>query len=471
MCVAERTVNPETEGSLKVHRSRSVRRARVIADGKNLVSHAGTALLAELADRAGLTRAMSLAMADCGISWRIHDPGVVLTHLGVAIADGADCLADMAALTEQDELFGPVASTPTAWRAVEATKSTQLREIQAAVGSARAKVWAASPPAGPLVIDIDATLVSAHSDKQDAAPTYKRGFGFHPIGAWCDTTGEPLAAILRPGNAGANNAADHLELLDQALGALPSQYQVGHEPGDVPSSVVHPILVRADSAGATHDFVRGLVEANCDLSIGYAIDGRVRDALMLVQEEDWDRATEPDGTVRQGAWVVELTGLVDLGAWGEGMRLICRRERPHPGAQLSLFDTAQGFRHTCFITNTAGDDIAALELRHRGHARVEDRVRNWKDCGMANLPFEDWVRNQTWVAASLIAGALLAWAQLACFGAPLAKAEPKTLRYRVLHVAAYLARRQRHLVLHLDETWPWAGDLADAFARLRKALP
>ena len=440
-------------------------------DGKNLVSHAGTALLAELADRSGLTRAMSVAMGECGISWHTHDPGVVLTHLAVAIADGADCLADLAVLREQAELFGPVASVPTAWRAVHAATSVELREIPKAVAAAREKVWAASSLGDSLVLDFDATLVTAHSDKQDAAPTYKGGFGFHPLGVWCDTTGEPLAAMLRPGNAGSNDAEHHLELFDRAICALPGDYQVGHDVGDTPDMVLHPILVRADSAGATHGFLRGIAEANCDFSIGHPITGSVRDALMLVQEEDWVRARELDGDVRDGAWVTELTELCDLSAWPEGTRLICRRERPHPGAQLTLFDTAEGFRHTCFITSTQGADIAALELRHRGHARVEDRVRTWKDCGLANLPFESLVRNETWVACSLVAGALLAWAQMVCFDEAPARAEPKTIRYRFLHVAALLVRRGHGLVLRLDETWPWADHLARAFTRLRAAIP
>jgi Transposase DDE domain group 1 len=278
---------PEEEGSLKVHVSRSVRRPKVTTDGRNLVSHAGAALLAELADRTGLTAAMSEAMSDCGISWHTHDPGVVLTHIAVAVADGADCLSDMAVLREQAELFGPVASLSTAWRALEAVCSPEQRHIKAAVARARERAWAASPPGDSLVIDFDATLVTAHSDKQDAAPTYKHGFGFHPLASWCDTTAEPVAAMLRPGNAGSNSAADHLELLDETLAALPPDYRAGHEPGDDPSLVKHPILVRADSAGATHDFVRGLREANVQFSIGHQIDDRVRSALFLAQEEDW----------------------------------------------------------------------------------------------------------------------------------------------------------------------------------------
>lgn len=442
-----------------------------MTNGKNLVSHAGTALLSELADRSGLTLAMSEAMSDCGISWHTHDPGVVLTHLAVAIADGADCLSDMSVLREEAELFGPVASIPTAWRALQATSSLELREIPKAVARARAKVWAASPPGRSLTLDFDATLLTAHSDKQDAAATYKRGYGFHPLGVWCDTTAEPLAAMLRPGNAGSNDADDHLELLDRAIAVLPAEYQRGHQPGDPSSAVLHPILVRADSAGATHDFVRGLFEANCEYSLGFSINAQVRSGLLLAQEEDWVPAIELGGGPRPGAFVLELTDLVDLSAWEEGTRLVCRRERPHPGAQRSLFDHAEGFRHTCFITNSDSTDICALELRHRGHARVEDRVRNWKDCGLQNLPFEDVVRNMAWLEVSLVAGALLAWSQLACFDGALAKAEPKTLRYRILHVAALLVRRGHRLVLRLDATWPWRDELQRGFTRLRSAFP
>lgn len=183
--------------------------------------------------------------------------------------------------------------------------------------------------------------LNVHSDKQDAASTYKRGYGFHPLGAWCDTTNEPLAAILRPGNAGSNDTDDHLELLDQALAVLPADYRVGHDPGDDLSLVRHQILLRADSAGATHGFVAGLVEANIEYSIGHPINAAVREVLLLFQEEDWTPAVESDGSVRDGAFVAELTDLMDLSAWGLDVRLICRRERPHPGAQLSMFDMSE----------------------------------------------------------------------------------------------------------------------------------
>jgi hypothetical protein len=441
----------------------------VTTDGEGLVSHAGTGLLAELADRSGLTEAMSVAMGDCGISWHTHDPGVVLTHMAVAIADGADCLSKLAVLRDQEALFGPVASYATAWRAIEAVSAPELRAIDIARAAARAQVWAAGGAPATVTLDFDATLVDAHSDKQDAAPTYKRGFGFHPLGVWCDETGEALAAMLRPGNAGANTAADHVRMLDAALAQLPPAWQAGHRPGDDPATVVHPIVVRADSAGATHGFVDALVERNLGYSIGFDVDGRVRDALMLAQEEDWVPAVEGDGTARPGAWVIELTALTDLGTWPAGTRLICRRERPHPGAQLSLFDIGKGFRHTCFITVSPGAP-PPLELRQRRHARVEDRIRGAKACGLRNFPFEDFVRNEAWLALVMVAQDLLAWTAGVCLDGALAKAEPATLRYQLLHVAARLARRGRDLHLRIDAAWPWRNQLDAAFSRLRTAL-
>lgn len=454
---------------MKVHRSQSVRRAKVTTDGDGLVSHVGTGLLAELADRSGLTEGLSVAMADCGIAWHTHDPGVVLTHMAVAIADGADCLSKLAVLRNQEALFGPVASHATAWRAMEAVTAAELRGIDVARAGARSRVWAAGGAPSTVTLDFDATLVDAHSDKQDAAPTYKRGFGFHPLGVWCDETGEALAAMLRPGNAGANTAADHIRMLDAALAQLPPAWRAGHCVGDDPAAVVHPIVARADSAGATHGFVDALVERNIGFSIGFDVDGRVHDALMLAQEEDWVPAVEGDGGPRPGAWVTELTALADLRTWPVGARLICRRERPHPGAQLSLFDIGTGFRHTCFLTASSGE-VAPLELRQRRHARVEDRIRAAKASGLRNFPFEDFVRNEAWLALVLIAQDLLAWTARVCLDGAMAKAEPATLRYQLLHVGARLARRGRGLHLRIDSAWPWRDPLDAAFGRMRAAL-
>jgi hypothetical protein len=383
---------------------------------------------------------------------------VVLTQLAVSLADGGDCLADMVVLRNQPDLFGQVASDATVFRVVDSVHADGLRNIAAARAAARARAWAAGAAPDEIVIDIDGTLVDAHSDKQDATPNYKHGFGFYPIVAYLDATGEALAGLLRPGRAGSNDAADHLETLDRSLAQLPV----------TPTEV--EMLVRSDTAGATHDFVDGCRQRKVAFSIGLPIDQRVRDALCLVQEEDWIAAVDTDGTPRDGAWVVELTGLIEH-TWPEGTRVIARRERPHPGAQLTLFDSLDGFRHQVFITDQPGHDIADLELRHRHHAHVESRIRAAKDTGLRNLPCIDVVCNDTWLQVVLIAQDLYAWAQAVCFDGALAIAEPKRLRHRVLHAAAAIAHTGHQTIVRFQRTWPWVDDIVTAFNRLRLALP
>jgi hypothetical protein len=430
----------------------------VTGDGKGVASHAGSLLIAELADRVGLTAGLSAAMTHTRRRRSAHDPGVVLTQLAVMLADGGDCLADIAVLRRQPELFGRVGSDPTVWRVLDSVHSLGLRNIAAARAAARTRAWAAGAAPDEVVIDIDGTLVDAHSDKQDATPTYKRGFGFYPILAYLDATGEGLAGLLRPGRAGSNDAADHLAVLDAALAQLPVT------PAD------EEIVVRTDTAGATHDFIDGCIEREVGFLVGLPIDAAVRDAFMLVQEEDWVPAIEADGTRRDGAWLVELTDIFDH-HWGDEVRVIARRERPHPGAQLTLFDTAEGFRHQVFITDQDGDDIAALELRHRHRAHVENRIRAAKDTGLRNLPCEDFVRNEAWLQLVLIAQDLHAWAQALCFDGDLAVAEPKKMRHRVWHTAAIIAHTGRQTIVRFQRSWPWTTDIVIAFQRLRVALP
>ena len=436
--------------------TRAAQRVRVTGDGKGVASHAGSLLLAELADRVGLTEGLSAAMAHTRRRRSAHDPGVVLTHLAVMLADGGDCLADIAALRQQPELFGHVGSDPTVWRVLDSIHCDGLRNIAAARAAARAVAWAAGAAPDEIVIDIDGTLLDAHSDKQDATPTYKRGFGFYPILAYLDATGEALAGLLRPGRAGSNNAADHLAVLDAALAQLPDHDM--------------DVLVRTDTAGATHDFIDGCRERGVGFVVGLPIDAAVRDAFMLVQEEDWIPAIETDGSRRDGAWLAELTDLIDH-HWGDGVRVIARRERPHPGAQLTLFDTAEGFRHQVFITDQADTDIAALELRHRHRAHVENRIRAAKDTGLRNLPCEDFVRNEAWLQLVLCAQDLHAWSQQLCFDGELAVAEPKKLRHQVWHAAATIARTGRQTIVRFQKSWPWTTDIVIAFHRLRIALP
>jgi hypothetical protein len=442
----------------------------VTGDGAGLVSHAGLVWLGEVADAVGLTG--GLVEATRALSWRRHRPGRTLTQVVLALADGADCVSDLAALRDQHSLFGPVASHPTAWRTFNRLGPVELRGIDRAVAAARDAAWAAAPDvaeSGPMIIDLDATLVDTRADKQDAAPTYKRGYGHHPLLAMDAARGEILAQMLRPGNAGSNTAEDHVIVLGQALDALPERFRRGHRPGDPADIAGEGILVRADSAGATHWLAEECADRNLRFSFGYQITGRIRDALLLVQEEDWIPARDGTGRRRDGAWVIELTHLVDLSSWPAGTRLICRRERPHPGAQLSLFDTVEGFRHQAVLTDQPDPDIAALELRHRQRARAENVIRDAKACGLANLPFDDIVNNDIWCRLVAAAVNLLAWARHLTLTGTLRKASPKTLRYRLLHTAGHLTRHGRRL--DLDAAWPWTSVILDALHHLHALFP
>jgi Transposase DDE domain group 1 len=434
----------------------------VATDGTGVVGHAGVALLRELADRLGLTRALD---------WRVpgrrrrHPAAAVLRDLAVMLADGGDCLSDLAALRDQPELFGPVASTPTAWRVVErlAQDPDGLARLRAARAHARARAWAAGahPELEVLIIDADATLVLAHSDaKEGAAGTYKHSFGFHPLLAYLDrgkAPGEPLAALLRPGNAAAGASDDLIEVVDLALAQLPS------------SADDQPVLVRCDSAGACTRLAWHLRERGVGFSLGMPIDAHVREAVLAQPEPAWTPAVDADGQRRAGAEVVELTGWVDLHTWPVGTRVICRREDAHPGAQLRFSDH-DGHRFQVFLTDQPDPDPATLELRHRQRARVEDRIRAAKATGLQNLPFDLLRRNAVWLELVLAAQDLTIWAQALLLDGDLAVAEAKTLRYRLWHVAARVVRHARRVILRLQRSWPWTVALARAFTRLR-ALP
>lgn len=429
----------------------------VTADGVGLVSHAGAALLVELADRVGLTGALSQALECTRERRSAHDPGRVLRDVAVMLADGGDCVTDLEAYRGQEVLFGPRASETTTHRVIKSIDESLLDEVRVARAAARSRAWDAGARPASITLNIDATLLTAHSDKQLAAGTYKRGYGFHPLCCYLDETGEALAAILRPGNAGSNTAADHFKVLCLALEQLPAE------------DLDREILVRADIGGATHAFTADCRDAGIRFSVGYELNDTVRQAILDLTECAWIQAVEADGSDRDGAWVAELTDSVDLSGWPSGSRLICRRERPHPGAQFQIFDE-HGYRHTCFLTDQTGTEIAALELRHRGRARVEDSIRAGKDTGMRNLPHHAFEHNQTWLEASLIAQDLLCWTRLICLTGELARAEPKRLRHRLLHVAGRLVRHGRRTRLRLQADWPWASALVAAVTRLR-AIP
>ncbi len=430
-------------------------RPLVTSDGEGVVNHAGSSLLSEMADHLGLTAALSRAMAPTRKRHSAHDPGEVLRDLVVMIADGGEGLAQLAVLRDQPDLFGKVASGPTAWRVLNSIGPEQLAAVRHARARARAHAWkVGATPKGELMVDFDATLVTSHSEKEQAAPTYKRGFGFHPLHSFLDNTKEALSGVLRPGNAGSNTAEDHITVFHDALAQIPEKVRKKRR-----------ILARADSAGATHDFLNDLRAEGVRFSVGFDLTEPVRTAILTMPKKAWIPAMKQNCDEREGADVCELTGL-DLSSWPTGSRVICRREEPHPGAQLTFTDI-DGYRFQTFITDQDNSDTVYLEARQRGHARVEDRIRCAKDSGLNHFPFGGFAQNQAWLELVLMAQDLFAWMQVLCLTGDARHWEPKSLRYRLLHTAGRMIRGGRQLHLKLQRIWPWSDELRETFATLR----
>jgi hypothetical protein len=459
-------------------------RVKVSADGQGVVSHAGMGMLREVADRTGLSAQVTAVLADTYRGRWVYAPGEVFADLAAAVADGADCIDGVGHLCgDREHVFGAKASTTTMWRLVdERIDAAHLPGIRAARSIARTAAWAAgAAPAGGqwLHVDIDATLVIDHSDnKEQATPTWKKTFGHHPLLAFLDRPeiagGEALAGLLRTGRAGSNTAADHITVLAEALASLPPRWRP--DPGRGGDADAPKVLVRCDSAGATHAFATACRTAGVGFSFGYPVDGRVQDAVdTLNLAHAWYPAIDTDDGIRDGAWVAEATTLVNLSSWPTGTRLILRKERPHPGAQLRFTDT-DGLRVTAFITDTepgvVPGQVAGLELRHRQHARVEDRIRELKATGLRNLPCHAFDANAAWLEIVLTAADLVTWTRLLGFTdhPDLARAEINTFRYRVLHVAARITRGARQLRLRIDATWRWAAIIATAWHTIRTAF-
>jgi hypothetical protein len=449
-----------------------------------VVSQAGAVGLVETVRVAGLDRALLRALEPWRKPQARHDPGKILTDLALALAVGGDCLADVAVLRDQPGVFGAVASDPTVSRLVDtlaADATMALAAIDAARAQVRARVWSlagdhapdhAVSVDDPQIVDLDATLLTAHSDKEQAAPTFKRGFGFHPLLAFLDHgaagTGEPLSFLLRRGNAGSNTAADHVTVARAAFAQLP-----GHRPGRRPGKTV---LVRTDGAGCTHAFVSWLTGQRVQYSLGFTLPSDFAEQVAVLDAADaWSPALDAEEQVRPNALVADATGLLDLSAWPAGMRVIVRKEKPHPGAQLRITDV-NGWRVTAFATNTPATggphrSPAHHELRHRRRARCEDRIRICKDTGLTNLPLHDFDQNRIWLAIVALAVELTAWWQLlAMADHPARRWEPKRLRLRLFSIAGRLADHGRTRRLHLAAAAPWAWLLQTGLDRLR-ALP
>jgi hypothetical protein len=422
-------------------------------------------MLLKTAAASGLAAALSQVL----VSWRaprsVHDPGKTVLDLAVAIALGGDCLADAAVVRAQSELFGTVASDPTISRLIEALgadSAATIAAIREARAAARATVWSHRwpiPTTRPVVVDLDATLVGAHSEKEGATPNFKRGFGFHPLLAFIDHgaggTGEPLVAMLRPGKATANDAADQIAVLDAALTQLPEQ-------------VRSRVLVRGDTGSGVHGFVWHIHNRGLQYSVGIYARQPVLDALAALPAQAWRSALDGDGYPREGAQVAELTRWLPatFTGWPPGMRIIARRERPHPGAQLRITDH-EGWRITLFATNTRGPRLADLELRHRLRARAEDRIRGLKDTGMTNLPLQAFAKNEIWLELVQLAAELLTWTQLLAWPDQAARTwEPKRLRLRLLAVAGRLITTGRRRILRFSQRWPWTDLITSGHHRL-----
>jgi hypothetical protein len=444
----------------------------VSADGTGVVSQAGALLLVQALRATGLDFGLEAALERWRPARTVHGPGKIIADLAVAVALGGDCLADVAVLRAQPELSGLVASDPVVSRLIArlaADAPRALSAIRAARAAARQRAWDLAGEAAPgtdgalVTMDIDATIVTSCSDKEQARPTWKKTYGHHPLTVFADHGpgggGEPLALMLRAGNAGSNTAADHVGATRLGLAQLPRHLR-------------RRVLVRADSGGGTHEFLAWLAKPGRRLaySVGFTITDDIQQAILTLPDRVWEPAYDAGGHVRPGAWVAELTGLLDLSGWPAGMRVIVRKERAHPGAQLRFTDI-DGHRFTCFATSTKRGQLADLELRHRRRARCEDRIRCAKDTGLRNLPLQGFAQNQIWCEIVALACDLLAWMQMLALRGDARRWEPKRLRLRLFTCAGRLVRGGRRLRLRLAASWPWAREITTAITRLQALAP
>jgi Transposase DDE domain group 1 len=467
------------------------RNLSVAADAEGLVGQAGAVLLRKLADQCGLTSALGAALGRKA-KFPLIDRGMALVSMAVAIALGARSMSDIAVLAHQEPVFGAAPSDTTVRRTLELADARTLDKIARARAGVRAHVWqlicarpggfpwlavAGKLLAGWLVIDLDATLITAYSDKQGAAPTWKKGYGFHPLGAWAANTRECLAMLLRPGNAGSNTFADHREVLAAAIRQVPARFR-------------SKMLVRVDGAGASHELIKHLLSMSSPRRIllftcGWMITAADEDAIGKVPAGAWKPGTGQDGAAEDDKDVAEITGLMTrAGNWPDGLRWIARRVKPSRRhlRNLTDYEKKTGWKYSITCTNIPDSGIAGvpgshhpqyIDVVHREHAVVEtDGIRAAKTMGLRNLPSKTWVVNCGWVLAANIAADLAAWCRLLglydC--EDLKDAEPDTLRYRLLSLPARLVRHARARVLKISRTWPWKDAFLACWHRLC-ALP
>ncbi len=438
------------------------------------MSTAGAVLLVQTARVTGLDRLLGKRLAPWRLPLAVHDPGKIVLDLAVAVALGGDCAADIAVVRTQPGLFGPVASDPTVSRLI-ARLAADAERAQAAIGVARAAarewVWQQTGPpvqTGPsgqiewVVIDLDATLVTAHSDKEAAAPTWKGGFGFHPLLGFVDHghggTGEPVAELLRRGNAGSNTAADHVLVLEQALAQVPEHLRQPDELGRV------AVLVRTDAAGATQEFTRHVADTGMQFSVGLTCTTSTSKPCCAASQGG-ERGPRPTTRrARRGTGRGHRPGrphrLADRNSAAPAQRTPPPR-RPTP-VHRRRWAAGHRIPHP---TPTEGNSPTP-ELRHRRHARVEDRIRTAKDTGLRNLPFHNTAQNHIWLQITALAADLIAWTQRLALTGWAQKAEPKRLRLRIFGVAGRLIRTSHQHWLKITNGWPWTNTILTAHQRL-----
>jgi hypothetical protein len=435
--------------------------------GTGAVAHVGLHALGSFADRLEFGHSLSSVIPWTGERAPVHDRGKVVVQAMLMLAGGGEACTDIEHLRPQGVLFGQVCSDSTLHRVFHQLDATTRSALWGAVAGVRAEVWSrtAATVTGEVVLDIDASLHEIHSEnKAGTAAHYKGGFGFHPLYCFADATGECLGVKLRPGNAGANSIADHVEVLDQAIAGLPEQAAVGHRPGDDEGQVRRRLRVRTDSAGCTR-FVHRCRERNVGFSVVARRNHDVHAAISRIRFDAWCPAVTQDGEECEGAAVAELTRFVDLSDWPDGTRLIVRREPLHQGAQGSLFPS-ETFRYWGHYTDSELDPVAA-DVDMRGHARVEDNIRRVKDTGANRFPFSDLDANTAWLDVVCFADALVRWFQLLCMPeGRFAAAEPKTMRWGIWHTPARLVRHARRHVVRIIDGWPTTGEILTAYRRI-----
>jgi hypothetical protein len=435
-----------------------------------VAAHVGLHALGRFADRLDLGRTLSAAIPWTGERAPLHDRGKVLVQMALVLAGGGETCSDIEHLRFQDDLFGHTPSDSTVYRTFRQIDGKVLARIDKAIATVRRGVWQRLTPSigdNPVILDIDSTLVEVHSENKDGTgPTYKGGFGFHPIACFADATGEALSGKLRPGNAGANCAADHVEVTDAALAQLPDEVRAGHRPGDDPALVRHEIVMRTDSAGSSKAFVAALSERNIKFMTAAASTPEVHEAIFDA-EGDWEvwlPARTEDGEGRDRSHVCELTSLVSLSGWPEGTRLIVRREPLHPGAQRSLFPSFE-YRYWGFYTNCEGDPVS-LDQKMRAHAHVEKHIERLKQSGLERFPFTDFQANTAWMRIVMLAADLVRWFQLLCLEGYWRQARPKALRWALWHTPGRLVRSGRRRIVRLIDGWPTETQLLGAYRRI-----